>query len=235
MNNRTKLICFPYAGGDVSVFSDWQRVLSEVAIVFPIQLPGRGRAYATPPYSSITSLIKYLFEQNSQIFDDEVVLFGHSMGALIAFEVAREMVRRRQGSVRRLIVSAHRAPQHPGRERMLHSLPDDELKATLLEMGGTSSEILQNNELMNIFLPILRADFMLCETYVSTKSNLLECPISMYAGSDDASCTGNSMLGWQYQTAGSFKLEMVKGGHFFINENAPALIRSLSRILSSGY
>jgi medium-chain acyl-[acyl-carrier-protein] hydrolase len=228
---RLRLFCFPYAGGGASIFRTWSDGLSAEIEVCPVQLPGRGTRLREPPFRQLSSLVQALAQALFPYFDKPFAFFGHSLGALVSFELARQL--RRQYSVEpvHLFVSACCAPQIPNSGAPLHTLPDPALLETLRHLNGTPREILKHEELMRLMLPVLRADFAVYETYAYSTELSLDCPISTFGGLHDRSVSRSDLEAWRAQTNAFFSLRMLPGNHFFLNTAKPLLLRVLSQDL----
>jgi surfactin synthase thioesterase subunit len=224
---RLRLFCFPYAGGGVSIFRAWSDGLPADVEVCPIQLPGRGTRLMEPPFTRLSPLIHALAEALFPLLDIPFAFFGHSLGALVSFELARQL--RREFAVQpvRLFVSADRAPQIPNRDRAVHSLPEREFLAELCRLNGTPRQVLQDEELRQIMLPLLRADFAVCETYEYANETPLNCPISAFGGLQDHRVNRGDLEAWREQTSASFSLRMFPGDHFFLNTTQAPLLGAL--------
>jgi medium-chain acyl-[acyl-carrier-protein] hydrolase len=231
---RVRLFCFPYAGGGASVYRAWANDLGADIAVCPVQLPGRGNRLSEPPCTRLSRLVDVLADVLLPQLGTSFALFGHSMGALIGFELARELWRRRGVEPVHLFVSSHRAPQLAPRESPIHQLPADAFIARLRRLNGTPPEVLGNAELMELALPILRADFELCETYVFRATEPLRCPISAFGGLSDADVSRDELVAWQSQTEGPFSVRMFTGDHFFLSDSCPPLLRAMSQDLARG-
>jgi medium-chain acyl-[acyl-carrier-protein] hydrolase len=228
---QLRLFCFPYAGAGALIFHKWSDALPREVEVCPIQLPGRGARLTEPPFTKLSCLIEALVRALDPLLDKPFAFFGHSLGALIGFELAREI--RRQYGVHpvRLFASAGSAPQIPHRTPPIHTLPDNEFLAELRRLNGTPRELLDHEELMEVMLPILRADFALYETYLYSTEPLLNCPISAFGGLLDRRVNESDLEAWRSQTSASFSLRMFPGDHFFLNE--PLVLQALSQELQS--
>jgi len=228
---RLRLFCFPYAGGGVSIFRAWSDGLPADVEVCPIQLPGRGPRLIEPPFNRLSPLIHALAEALFPLLDKPFAFFGHSLGALVSFELARQL--RRQYAVQpvRLFISADRAPQIPNRDPPTHSLPEGEFLMAVRRLNGTPREVLEDEELRQIMLPLLRADFAVYETYWYATEPSLNCPISAFGGLQDHRVSRGDLEAWRDQTSVSFSLRMFPGDHFFLNTTQPFLLRVLSQEL----
>ncbi len=228
---RLRLFCFPYAGGNAAIFRTWPDGLPADIEVCPVQLPGRGTRLMEPPFTQLSPLIQALADSLLPLLDKPFALFGHSLGALVGFELARHL--RRQFGLHpvRLIVSAARAPQIPCGDLPIHTLPDGEFVAKLRRLNGTPREVFEHEELMEIVLPPLRADFALYETYVYSTEPPLNCHISTFGGLQDRNVSHSDLEAWRDQTTGSFSSRMFPGDHFFLNTTQPLLLQVLSQEL----
>jgi medium-chain acyl-[acyl-carrier-protein] hydrolase len=217
-----RLFCLPYAGGGLGVYSDWPRALPQWVDVCSVELPGRDRLIGVPPLQTVPELVERVAASLEPWLDEPYALFGYSMGALLAFELARSLPRRPAA----LLVAAHRAPQLPDRREPLHPLPAAEFVAALARLEGTPPEVLTHPELMELYLPVLKADFALSETYRYIPGPPLAVPIFAYAASEDPEVPVDDVNAWRKQTARAFALRTCPGNHFFLR-TAP-LIHTLS-------
>lgn len=230
----TKLFCIPYAGGGASIYRSWTDVLPSDIQVCPVQLPGREWRIKEPPRTRMAGLVEELSEVLRAHIDRPYAVFGHSLGALIGFELLRKL------SVDGLapawfFPAGHRAPQLPSSERRLHRVPDASFLMELRRLRGTPDEVLNNRELMRLLAPILRADFELAETYAFAEGPKLSCPVSAFCGIEDILASKDKMSGWGEHTAADFKIRMIPGGHFFLNESRDLLLKGIaSDLLSIG-
>jgi medium-chain acyl-[acyl-carrier-protein] hydrolase len=185
-----------------------------------------------PPFTRLSPLIQALAHALFPLLDKPFALFGHSLGALVSFELARHLRRQYGLHPVRLIISAGPAPQIACRDLPMHTLPDGELVAKLRRLNGTPREVLEHEELMEIVLPFLRADFALYETYVYSTEPPLNCHISTFGGLQDTNVSHSDLEAWHDQTTGSFSLRMFPGDHFFLNTAQPLLLQVLSQELN---
>jgi medium-chain acyl-[acyl-carrier-protein] hydrolase len=228
---RLRLFCFPYAGGAASVFRNWSDGLPADVEVCPIQFPGRGTRLTEPPFSQLSQLVEALTETLLPLLDKPFALFGHSLGSLVIFELARRLRANHQVRPVRLFVSAGPAPQIPHRGHPIHSLPEKEFAAELHRLNGTPAELLNHDELMEIVLPSLRADFALYESYQYSSGPPLNCPISTFGGLSDQKVSHSDLEAWREQTSLSFSIRMFPGDHFFLKTTQPLLLRAISQQL----
>jgi medium-chain acyl-[acyl-carrier-protein] hydrolase len=228
---RLRLFCFPYAGGGASIFRLWSEKLPVEVEVCPIHLPGRENRMKEPLLTHLFPLVETLARALHPFMDIPFAFFGHSMGALLSFELARHLRNIHYPGPTQLFISAHRAPQLPDPASPLHDLPDSVLINTLYRLGGTPRAILQHTELMQILLPILRADLTLCETYIYTPEAPLDCPIAAFGGEYDSMVSKQELQAWSDQTGGSFTLYMLPGDHFFLHSQQNLLLGTLSNLI----
>ena len=226
-----RLICLPHAGGGSHMFADWPVWLSGVADVCPAHLPGRGARHAEAPYTNVAAAVAAIVEGLLPLCDRPVALFGHSMGALLAFETARA-IGARGHPVQTLIVAGSPAPHVPPRREAIWNLPLDAFVERLRDYDGTPPELLSDAEMMALVLPYLRADFQMVDTYAPSPGPPLECPIFAFAGKDDESVVIEDVRQWGGQTRGRFAMQVVPGGHFFIRSSEVQVLRALERILT---
>ncbi len=229
-DNVIRLFCFSYAGGGASVFRQWQATLPDQIEVCPVQLPGRENRISEPLITNLDELVDIASVELASYFDSPFAFYGHSIGARIAFELARNVHRKLGVRPCCLIVSGSRAPHIP-EPNPLHHLPDNEFMNELRRFSGTPEAVLQSKELMEMFLPILRADFSVDETYVYSEALPLDCPIFVFGGTDDAEAKIEELKAWADHTSNAFSLEMISGGHFFLQTERNLLLQSIRGIL----
>lgn len=229
---RARLFCFPYAGGSDVVFREWPRHLAPDVEVHAALLPGRSSRITAPPLTRISAVAERLAGAIRPLLDRPFAFYGHSMGAFIAFEVARRLRREAGVEPAHLFVAGCRAPQIPDPDPLVHGLPDDEFVAHLRRLNGTPAEVFEHPELMRLMLPLLRADFEAVETYAYEAGEPLACRVSACGGLRDTSITREQLDGWRERTTGDFVLRMFDGDHFFLHQSAPQLLRTLDRELA---
>jgi len=211
---RVCLLCLPHAGGRAHAYASWRQSAPADVDVCPVELPGHGTRYAERALSSIPALASAAAVALRPRAGQDLVLFGHSMGALVAFETARELRDLHGVDVRHLFVAAERAPQLSARA-VLHALPGPVFRQKVSELGGTPPEVLANDELFAAVEPLLRTDLAACETYAYVGGAQLSCPITVYAGSVDKTLRREELEAWREQTTGPFELHVLPGDHFF--------------------
>jgi medium-chain acyl-[acyl-carrier-protein] hydrolase len=232
-SSSLRLFCFHYAGSNASIFRTWSNRLGTEIEVCPVHLPGRERRWNEPLITQIVPLVEALADAlYPHLLDRPFAFFGHSMGALISFELARELRRQHAPSPVHLFVSGRQAPQLGAIAPPIHQLPEAEFIEALRRYQGTPDAVLRNAEIMQMLMPILRADFSVCETYVYANEEPLNCPISAFGGLQDDHANSESLVGWQSQTHSSFKLQMFAGNHFFLHDASELLLQSITQELT---
>ena len=228
---RLRLFCFPYAGTGASIFRTWPDGLPADVEVCPVQFPGRGTRLMETPFAQLWPAVQVLAQALAPLLDKPFAFFGHSLGALVGFELARQL--RRQSGVQpvRLFVSADRAPQIPHRCRPIHALPEGEFLGELRRLNGIPQKVLEDVELMQIMIPVLRADFAVYETYAYSADPPLNFPISTFGGLQDDRVSRGDLEAWRDQTSVSFSLRMFPGDHFFLHATQALLLQVLSQEL----
>lgn len=230
---KLRLFCFPYGGGGARTFFRWPDNLSPFIEVCPIELPGRGDRLLEPPFTRLEPLLQELSDILLPYLDRPFTFFGHSMGGLVSFELTR-LLRREHGLMPlHLFVSGRRAPQLPDPDLPIHTLPESEFLQELRLYNGTPESVLENAELMKLFLPVLRADFAVIETYVYKPEPPLSCPITAFGGLEDRKVSFDALEAWRKQTSATFCHKMFPGDHFFLHSACSNLLKSLSRELEN--
>jgi medium-chain acyl-[acyl-carrier-protein] hydrolase len=212
-----RLFCLPHTGGGAAVYRAWAQALAPHIEAVSIRLPGRETRYAQEPYSRLDELVPALVAATEPFLDRPYAWFGHSMGALIAFEACREARRRGLPEPERLFVSGRRAPHLPARDRPVHAASTDVLVAHLRHLNGTPREVLEDRAALTVLLPTLRADFAVSETYLHRTAPPLDCPISVFGGALDPVTTTGELTAWQEHTAADWSVRFFPGDHFFLH------------------
>ena len=212
---RVRLFCFPYAGGGNSIFRSWQQNLSDTIEVCSVQLPGRDSRISEPPCTAVDQLVSAASEGLAPYLDKPFALFGHSMGAVIAFEFARHLRKEYGAQPVHLFVSGRPSPQ-----TISKPLDVDHVE-----------EWLEDPELMEFVLPMLRGDLALCNSYVYAPQPPFSFSITAFGGIDDHGVPRHSLEGWREHTTGSFVLRLFPGGHFFLDTCRLPLLEAISKEL----
>ena len=226
-----RLLCFPYAGGGASTFRTWSDNLPPEIEVCPVQIPGRESRLTEAPFTRLSSLVERLAEVLHPHVNMPFAFFGHSMGALISFELARQLRRQGEVSPMHLLVSSRRAPQIYNPASFTHGVPESVFLEHLYRLKGTSDVVLQNTDLMRLLLPTLRADRALGETYAYVTEPPLNCPISVFGGLQDSGVRKDELADWREQTCRACTLQMFPGDHFFLHSTKTLLLQAVSQKL----
>ncbi len=228
---RLRLFCLPYSGAGASAFRAWPDSLPTTVEVCPVQLPGRESRLGEPSFTRLLPLVEATAQALLPHLDKPFALFGHSVGALASFELARHLRKQYDLEPAHLFISGHPAPQTPDPDPPIHALPEPEFVEGLRRYSGIPDVVLENAELRELYLPILRADFEIHETYTYTAEPLLDCPISVFAGVGDHKGSRANFEAWREQTMASCSLHMFEGGHFFLHSAQAHLLDLMFREL----
>jgi medium-chain acyl-[acyl-carrier-protein] hydrolase len=228
-----RLFCFPYAGGGSAIFRGWPRQLPEEVEVVSALLPGREGRFREPPLDRVGDVIDAAAENILPWLDRPFAFFGHSMGALVSFELARRLRRDYGREPEHLFVSGRPAPQLPEEDPPIYDLPEPEFVAELERLNGTPREVLAHAELLGLVVPLLRADFAVCQTYAYLPAPPLGCPITAFGGLQDPDVRRETLEAWREQSRAGCALHMLPGDHFFINRAQADVLRIIARKLQT--
>ncbi|KJK47216.1 thioesterase [Lentzea aerocolonigenes] len=225
----TTLVCLPYAGAGASFFQPWQAIAGDALRVVPLQLPGRERLIDLDPHRDVGLAVDDLHARLPELLGEErrIALFGHSLGAVLAHELAHRLVTDPDLTLVRLFASGSPAPA-AGREHRATGLTDDAFLARVSEFAGYTHEALEDPEMREMILPTLRADVEMHENYVPSTDLPLAAPITVIRGEDDELVSYEDAAGWSKATSADFEHVEVPGGHMYLTEAAPALLRLIS-------
>jgi medium-chain acyl-[acyl-carrier-protein] hydrolase len=229
-----RLFCLPHSGSGAFQFVSWKNFLPEVLDICPIQLPGRENRLREPPFTRLQIIVENLASELNLYLDRPYILYGYSLGALIAFELARELRRRKSRTPVALYALARRAPHLPQHDVPIHHLPDNLFLAEIARRyGGLPAIIQQDVELIKLVMPVLRADITALETYVYEEQDPLDCPIYTFGGNLDSTAKEKDLEGWRSHTKSGFELKMFDGDHFFIRNNRESIFHSILAQISN--
>lgn len=226
---KLRLFCFAHAGIGASLFRLWSDELPASIEVQAVQLPGREARLREPLATALPALAEQVAEALLPVLTGPFAIFGHSLGALLGFEVARGLRRRGARPPVHLLVAARAAPQLPRDQPLLHTLPSDKLVAEVVRRyDGIPAAVRQEPALLQLLLPVLRADLQLLETYEYAEGEPLECPLSVFGGQQDGTVQPAQLEGWRAQTSEAFRLRLLPGNHFFLNTSRTALLQGIA-------
>ncbi|HEX2086013.1 MAG TPA: alpha/beta fold hydrolase [Solirubrobacteraceae bacterium] len=221
-----RLYCFPHSGAGTVGYRDWSTLAPDLGPV-PVRLPGRESRVGEPPIDDLDLLVERLVDEVVGSFEPPYVLYGHSVGAIVAFELVRAQRRLGLPMPEGLVVSGRPAPQLRRRGPGMHLLSDEGLAADVLSLGGVPEQIAARPKLLAFFLPLLRADLTLTEGYRYVHEPPLDIPIAAFGGEEDPKAWPDEMAAWREQTTARFTVRVLGGGHFFPLEQGPALLRMI--------
>lgn len=231
-SNPYRLFCFHFAGGSASAYRSWSKDIASNIDLIAIQLPGRENRFGEPLIDKIEVIVENLYDHFLDFHDKPYIFFGHSLGALIAFEFANKLQERGHLGLKHLIVSGSRAPHVPLDRRPIYNLPDVELFAEIQKYNGIPQELRNEKELlMEIMLPIIRADFTISDLYQCNPTLKLLVPITAFGGNEDYTFAFASLLKWSVHTD-IFRHIHFSGDHFFINSSYQEVITQINKIIN---
>ena len=234
-HGRMRVFAFPYSGAGALVYSPWARALQDSPVDFlGVQLPGRESRLREGCITDLTQLVRVLLPAIKPLLDKPFVFFGHSLGALLAFELCHALHQQGLALPKHLFVSAFRAPDSPNPNPPIRHRSDAELIARLRAYGGTPEAVLAEPELLALLLPIVRADSSLHETYQYQWDKPLPCPITAFTGAADSFVAPQQMEGWSKHTDAAFEQVVYPGGHFFLHDAMPDMRQRLLAALVAG-
>ncbi|MFB0614774.1 thioesterase II family protein [Streptomyces sp. AGS-58] len=213
-----RLVCLPHAGGSATFYHPVSASMPASVDVLAVQYPGRQDRRTEPCAGSIQELADHVTSVLLPWTDRPLLLFGHSMGATLGFEVARRLERDHGVVPHALFASARRAPSCPHSESV-HLRDDDGLVEEMRRLSGTDSAILDDVELIRMALPAIRADYRAAETYVYEPGPNLRCPVVALVGDDDPKVTVDEARAWSRHTDASFEFHVFRGGHFYLTSH----------------
>jgi surfactin synthase thioesterase subunit len=224
-----RLFCFPYGGGAARAYRSWTQTLPRELDVCALELPGRGHRLHEPPLRRMSLAVEHVGKEIVSLLDRPYAFFGHSMGAILAFEVARLLRRGGHPGPTHLFVSGHKAPRIPKTEPFTYNLPDAAFIEELQRLNGTPKEVLEHPDLMRMMAPLLRADFESIQTYSYKHEPPLDCPITTLGGVLDFDISRETLEPWREETTAAFNLRMFPGDHFFLHQEQAGVLRVIAQ------
>ena len=229
-----RLFCLPHSGGGSARYYTWRLLLAPRIEVVPIQLPGREMRYQEEPYTRLDRLIDDLVVPLSPYLDKPYAVFGYSVGAYIGFELVREIRRRGLLLPQAFLVAAAKSPEQEPPQPFIHQMSDTDLLHRInTRYGGIPEIILNEKQLLQIYLRAIKADFALMETYVYYEEKPFDFPIMTFGGEQDRMVVEEDLAGWRAHTSGAFSLSMMPGDHFFVQEQQGPLLEQIKEALAS--
>lgn len=232
-DSPVRMVCLPHAGGSASFYFPVSRSLSPDIDVLAVQYPGRQDRRHEPMAPDLPTLSRLVADELAGWLDKPLAFFGHSMGASLAFEVARILRREHGVELARLFVSGRRAPSR-FRDERVHEESDEGLIAEMRKLAGTAGSILGDEEMLRLILPAIRNDYRAAETYRYQPGPPLACPVTAFVGDDDPKVTVDEARAWSEHTTGDFEFEVFPGGHFYLTEHVTALLARIRGGLGVG-
>lgn len=226
-----RLFCFHYAGGSANVFRSWRGLLPSNVEILSIELPGHGGRLSEALVEDLFTLVSGAAQAIVPLLDRPFAFFGHSMGALLSFELAHLLRRFAMPMPCHLFISAHSAPHLARTKEPLHGLPESEFVEKIKQLNGTPQEVFAHPELLQLFLPILRNDMKLCETYTLKQRLPLNSPMTIYGGRDDQDVDPSSLQAWSEHTFAATTFRLIEGDHFFIHQRRDQFLEIFRRDL----
>lgn len=228
---KTRVICFPYAGGGLGTYLPWKDYLHNDIELAIVQMPGRGARFLEQPVKCMSELSEKILQSIESLFDRPVIFFGHSLGASVAYEVIRRLHVKGRALPHFFIASSRKAPTITSLKPPIHDLDDVSFKLKLRELGGTPSELLDNEELMSMLMPCLRADFKIAETYQNKDESIIPSTIMVLRGSNDK-VSIDECEPWLSLFSANKGLHDFDGGHFFIDAKPRDISNKINSLLS---
>ena len=227
-----RLFCLPFAGGSAALFHGWHRFLDDIEVC-PIQLPGRGRRIGETAASELRTLAESVAAAIRPACHEPFAIFGHSMGGLIGYEVARILEQQHDCAAQHLIVASTPAPHLVRYDTPTYDIPEGEFIEHLLALDGTPKELLEDKAGRELFLPLIRADFRLVQTYRHVPGPPLNCPIVAFVGDVDPEVSASDIGEWGLFTTHTFVPIVVPGDHFLLTRRTPDCLRIVRQTLAA--
>lgn len=227
------LFCLPYAGGSEALYYKWSDYLSPSIKLCPVLLKGRGKRFNEPFYNSLEEAVDDIFNNiQGKIGEEDYAIYGHSMGSLLAYELYYKIIGMGLKKPKHIFFSGYKVPSEREKKEITYNLPKNEFKNRVIELGGTPEELIRNEELFEFFIPLLKHDFKIVETYeYKEKADKITCDITVLNGTEDL-ISLKGIIGWKKHTCGNFKIYNLEGNHFFINNNVEKITTIINDTLT---
>lgn len=224
------VFCLPFAGGSKTSYYRYVDAAPESLTLIPVELPGRGGRFGEPLPGDTDAAVADILRQIRHLLDDPYAFYGHSMGALLSYLLAKRIAEEGLNQPLHLFLTGKGAPSVPGRNSPLYLLPDRELVQALRKMGGMPELILNDHKLLDLFLPVIRNDLMVTETYRYEGPAGLSMPITVVTGSEE-NLHPERTAAWRDESSGEVDIKVLPGGHFFIFDYAREIVDLITRTL----
>lgn len=229
---KKKLFCLPYAGGSAMVYNTWKKHINHSIELYPVELAGRGRRFSEPLYGSFEDAVEDIYRFVIKILDDtEYAIFGHSMGSLLAVELLHKLKQSEYRAPLHAFFSG-RYPPHIKKGEDIYTLPDEEFTNEIFRLGGTPKELMESEELLGLFIPILKSDYRILDGYYYNHgSGKFDCSITVFSGKEDPDIDQGDLSQWQAYTDKTCRIHEFQGGHFFINDHYKSIVEIINSTL----
>lgn len=232
--DKISLFCFPYAGGSATIYNKWRKYIDSCIEIVPVELSGRGKRFNEPLYDNINDVVDDMYHILKESINGPYALFGHSMGSVIAYDLAYRISNSDLPNPEYLFLSGRKPPHIEKREKIIHTLPDEEFKNEIINMGGTEKEVFENKQLLELFLPIMRSDFRIVENYRYMEKSPLDIKIIGLYG-DEEDIDYSEAKEWSIHTRKDCRIFEMKGNHFFINDSTKEIVNILNNVLKNNH
>lgn len=227
----SRLYCFPHAGGSSISFMPWKKRIDRRIELYPVDIPVTLGPKESLPLSSISTVVEKLSDSLSNHDGIQFSFFGHSLGGLIAFELARSLKKRGLMQPSNIIISGCESPRKHMSSGSVHLLDDHDLIEFIKSFNGITDEIINDKRIMHMLLPKIRADFSLAQSYLYMPSDKIDSDLVILSGREDVRSGDDFLLEWQLETSGKCDFNYFRGDHFFINENLSDIIKLINKKL----
>ncbi|PHM67907.1 thioesterase II family protein [Xenorhabdus sp. KJ12.1] len=232
-NPEIRIFCFPYAGGSNSTFVPFARKIKENVEFLVSQPPGKGARFKEKPYDNMQNLVEDIYTNIKPLLDKPYIFLGHSLGSRVAFELLRKIAAESLPLPIEFIASGSRGPQVSAIRKPISSLNDKEFAIALKDFGRVNQQILENDELLSLILPAIKADFKISEEYYYIGTESFACPLTVFGGTDDPLVAEHELYSWFDLFEQDKNVILFQGRHFFIDDNHDLVIDALSKIIHS--
>lgn len=235
MPAQLTLYCLPCAGASATIYLRWRRLMPAWIEIVPIELPGRGMRLNEAAWNNYPALTHYLSDEIARSASQPYAVFGHSMGALLAFGIAQQLRQMRAAPPVALLIAGCAAPSRQDSERYSKILTEADLIADLNQQGGTPEEVFNSPEFLAMTLDLLRIDYQVCESFQYTRQIPLTAPIHCFGGKSDTTINTASLSAWRQESSQLFTLDWFEGGHFFLRQSEAWFLQVLTKRLLESY